>query len=230
MFQSYGSFLYNREVSIKGQKQVSEVVAHHEKQNGLVRVRTRGLHDDWPEDALPWVQMKGGFGSGSSGGTVDPTKQVPPIGSKVYSQYEDNSQYHGVYFGGSATDDKVVEDFKGQEKDSYGHADPGGNLHKVSTKEGEESIERQHVKGSGDKFNKDGDYENKVAGGHMFEGQKDGHFKYKGKLILEAEGGIEIRGLARSTMPIQPGAPSPSAPSAPKARKRPTYKKPGTSV
>lgn len=232
MFATYGSFLLNRQTSIKGQKLVSQVVKHHEKENGLVQVRTRGIHDDWPDESLPWVQMKGGFGSGNNAGTTDATKQIPPVGSKIYSEYEDNSQYHGVYHGGSATDDKKIPEFTGKENygKTYGHADPGGNLHRVGTEEGKEFIERTHKTGSGDMYDKDGNYSNKASGGHTFEAQKDMVFKTKGKLVLDADQ-IEFRHKgAKTSMPIQMGGGSPSAPSAPKARNRPSYSKPGMKV
>lgn len=246
MFTSFASVFAGRSTSIKNQKLVSEVVKHSEKQNGLAQVRTRGLHDDWPEAALPWVQLKDGFGSGSKDGTTNPTQQLAPVGSKVYTQFEDESQYHGQMFSGPASDDKKNPEFTGDNYGkTYGHADPGGNLHRNGTEEGKEFIERTHVSGSGDKYDEKGNYTNKASGGHNFEAQKDMNFKTGGdmnfegqtinlkgaKLILEGAT-MEIRGDAKSTKPILPGAPgpgTPSKPSAPTKRQRPTFNKPGSS-
>ena len=231
MFTSWASFFATRQTSIKGQKLVSEVVKHHDKQNGLVQVRTRGLHDDWPEEALPWMQMKGGFGSGNNGGTTNPTEQIPPVGSKVWTQFEDNSQYHGQYFGGAASDDKKLEPFTGDNYGkAYGHADIAGNLKRTGTEEGKEYIEEVHVKGTNYKMDENGNFNIAATKALNFESQDGGTIKVKGKLVLEADE-IEFKHKgAKSTMPIQTGGGSPSAPNAPKSRSRPVFKKPGPRV
>lgn len=275
MFQSFASMMLRRNPSIKGQKLVGEVVEQlgvksgqgggqgggaasggfndgsgsTDKQNGLVRVRIRDLHDGWPKEALPITQMKGGFGSGNGQGTTDEFKQLAPVGSKVFAEFENNSQYHPVYQGGSGTEDKKVKEFTG---DNYGHTygrvDPGGNLVKTNTKEGEEDYTRQHVSGTTHNMDKDGNYnisaaKNFVAGGeagkmqfdkdHTIEAGGDGHLKYGGKLIIEASE-IEFRhGGARSTTPITLGGGAPSKPgnrTKPTKRTRPTYKSPGMKV
>jgi len=249
MLTSFASYFATRQTSIKGQKLVSEVVKHHPDQNGLVQIRTRNIHDDWPEAALPWVQMKGGYGSGNNQGTTDTTKQIPPVGSKVYSQFEDDSQYHGVYFGGPASDDKKIPEFTGENYGhTYGQADPGGHLVVTNTKEGSESYSRTHPTGTTHGMDKDGGYNVNAAkkvsmGGEegMFKFDKDGALEFGGDLVIRAGGKVTFEGKsmefkhggATSTTPITLGGGGPSAPSSrtkPVKRGRPKYKTPGMSV
>jgi hypothetical protein len=269
MFTSYGNFFLNRRTSIKGHKLVSEVVEQlgvnqggsggsseseddgsksKTKQNGLVRVRTRDIHDNWPTEALPVVQMKGGFGSGNNQGTTDQMKQIPPVGSKVYTEYENDTQYHGVYHGGSASEDKKIPEFTGENYGkTYGHADVGGNLHRTGTEEGKEFIERTHVTGSGDKFDEKGNYMNSAAKEHNFSGEmykgtyEKGHnLDVKGTaewkfedLIINARSIKFQHGGATTNMPISLGGSGPKTPgsrTAPTKRNRPVYRQPGMSV
>jgi hypothetical protein len=270
MFQNYGNFFLNRKTSIKGQKLVGEVVEQlgvdksgqgasdggdsdgsgsTTKQNGLVRIRVRDLHDGWPDEALPVFQMKGGFGSGNNQGTTDPTKQIPPVGSKVFAEFENDSQYHGVYHGGSATEDKKIPEFTGDNYGKvYGHADIAGNLHAVGTEEGKEFISRTHVSGAGDTIDKDGSYTVNAVKDHNANGENhngkydknhnldiggDAVWKVKGKLIVSADQ-IEFQhNGAKSTIPITIGASGPQSPGSrtkPTKRNRPSYNKPGQSV
>ena len=276
MFTSYANFFLNRKTSIKGQKLVGEVVEQlgvsksgqggaqsmaaasggdddgtgsKTKQNGLCRIRNRDLHDGWPDEALPIYQMKGGFGSGNGQGTTDPTKQLPPVGSKVFTEFENDSQYHGVYHGGSASEDKKIPEFTGDNYGKvFGHADPGGNLHAVGTEEGKEFISRTHVTGAGDTIDKDGNYIVNAVKDHNTNGEShngkydknhnldiggDAEWKIKGKLVINADQ-IEFRHKgATSTMPILPGGAGPQSPSSrtkPTKRNRPSYSSPGQSV
>lgn len=153
--------------------------------------------------------MKGGFGSGNAQGTTDQTKQIPPVGSKIYTEFENNSQYHGVYHGGSATEDKKNPEFTGDNYGhTYGHADPGGNLFKVSTKEGEEEITQQHVSGTTQKMDKDGNYSvdamkahNIGAESHSVKTDKDhsidaggaANWKIKDALNIDAGGSATLK-------------------------------------
>jgi hypothetical protein len=272
VFQSYGNFFLNRKTSIKGQKLVGEVVEQlgvkksgqqgaaaqgggasdgsgsTDKQNGLVRIRVRDLHDGWPDAALPVFQMKGGFGSGNNQGTTDPTKQIPPVGSKVFTEFENDSQYHGVYHGGSATEDKKIPEFTGDNYGKvYGHADVGGNLHAVGTEEGKEFIARTHVTGAGDTFDKDGNYINNAVKDHNFSGEsfkgtyEKGHnLDVKGTtewkfedLVINAKSIKFQHGGATTNIPITMGGSGPQSPGSrtkPTKRNRPTYKTPGQSV
>jgi hypothetical protein len=275
MFQNYGNFFLGRKTSIKGQKLVAEVVEQlgvnqgsggeqssgggqgastddgtgsSDKQNGLVRVRVRHLHDGWPNEALPIVQMKGGFGSGNNQGTTDATKQIPPVGSKVYVEFENDSQYHGVYYGGSATEDKKIPEFTGDNYGKvYGHADVGGNIHAVGTEQGKEFISRTHVTGTGDMIDKDGNYLLNALKDHIFSGASfkgtfdSGHaLDVKGTtewkfedLIINAKSIKFQHGGATTNMPIALGGAGPSSPSSrtkPVKRNRPTYNSPGTSI
>jgi hypothetical protein len=247
MLSNPATIVSNQQLGLMGQRMVGEVVEHHPEKHGLVRVRIRGIHDNWPKDCLPWQQGEAGFGHGNDKTTQ--MKPIPPVGAKVYSKFLSNNQFHATYGDGPSSDDKKVDEFtkEGDYPNVYGSADHGGHKEVVNTKEGEESWTRSHIKGTSLGIDKDGNLNHTSAAGVNHTGKsvnmkssegtniegQTGHFKFGGKLIIEASE-IEFRhGSAKTTTPILPGAAgpqSPTAPTLPTAGTRPSFSPVGDKV
>lgn len=238
MFQNPYEIGANQEIGVMGKRLEGEVISHHPTQNGLVQIKIKGLHDGWPNDCIPYQQAEQGYGAGNN--QAGKVGEIPPVGAKTYSRFLSDNQYHPVYTAGPSSDDKKIDDFTNEKvyPYAYGSVDQGGHKEVVNTKEGEESYSRSHVKGSNFGIDKDGNINHssaaklmqmakevmmQAAEGVMLSG-KSGHLKFD-NLILEGKS-IEIRGAAKSTVPITLGAAGPgsvASPTLPSAGKRPSF-------
>src|SRR5690606_2925684 len=101
------------------------------KKRGRVRIRIPALHRNVPDEELPWSMPNNGgqANSGGGAGTVD----IPPIGAKVFVNYDEQDP-HNPRYGGSPTTDDVYGDNELLEEDypyTKGSIDDAGNLVKT---------------------------------------------------------------------------------------------------
>ena len=90
---------------------------------GRIQVRGRDIHDDIPDEDLPWSSPHQGFGSGVEGVGK---KESPRVGAFVFLHHQDDSLYHPQWEAGPATTDKKLPGF---DENTAGHIDSAGNMH-----------------------------------------------------------------------------------------------------
>ncbi len=139
--------------TLKGNRMVGVVVSvDDDKKQQRIKVRVHELHKNIPDDALPWLSPSSLTSSNAAGGagTHGP---IPLKGSKVWTQFTDDSQYHGEYLGGVNTQDTKLDDFTKEGSKwskNYGHAfggvDGSGNFDGIDNKA--DLKESTHVSGT----------------------------------------------------------------------------------
>lgn len=124
-----------------------------EKLHGLqhMQIRIADLHDNTSDADLPYF-APASLPSYSGASDMGHHGPIPPNGSKVWVEYEGDTQYHGVYLGAVQTDSNRIPEFtgKGRYAKSYpqvaGSVDASGSLHAEDHKV--DSREFTHVSGT----------------------------------------------------------------------------------
>lgn len=83
--------------------------------NQRVQVRVHDLHDEIADEDLPWFgpSQLSAFSGSENIGNHGP---VPEVGSKVWINFGDDSQYHGTYGGGVAQTTNQIPEFTNGQK------------------------------------------------------------------------------------------------------------------
>lgn len=117
--------------TIGGKRMMGWVVgdpSEDKTQTQRLRIRIHDLHDDIPDDKLPYFSA-GNTSPYSGAANMGDHGPIPPQGSKVWISFGDSSQYHGLYHGGVQTTENKVPEFtdKGEFGSDYGHVYGGVN-------------------------------------------------------------------------------------------------------
>lgn len=116
-----------------------------------VKIRIRELHREVVDAALPWALP---VLAGSNTSTLG-TLKVPIIGSKVWIQFLDESNYYPIYTGTLTTADlKNTELTATDYPNVYGFIDRSGNKFVVNTEQ--DTVEFTHITGTQLKISTDG--------------------------------------------------------------------------
>lgn len=83
--------------------------------NQQIQVRVHDLHDDTPDEDLPWFSPEQ-LSAYSGAADIGHHGPVPQVGTKVWIKFGDDSQYHGTYGGGVANKPNQIPQFTGQGK------------------------------------------------------------------------------------------------------------------
>ena len=180
-----------------------------------VKVRIHQLHRGIPDAELPWAvkqpQSAQGFGSGLG------SFGVPAKFTKVAIKFMNDSLMYPKYVGGLINSkDQALTEFASDYPEVYGQIDCAGNLLKVVTKQGGETVQFIHKSGSRITIAADGSIEITSA--------KD--------LTLNANGSIALRSSTAAYLEtqgtlyfncayVQSNSASPTVPSSVTPRTRP---------
>ena len=154
MFMPYHHSVSKRGTGVHNNKIRGVVVDNKDPdgdgKRGRIKIRCRDIHDNFPDDHLPWALPEEGFGHGGPGqGKVN----IPPIGSTVFVTHQDNTLYHPQYSHGPSTDDRPVKELGA---DKPGQVDRGGNLSMVDHSGGKNEKIETHQSGTGHKTDTEG--------------------------------------------------------------------------
>jgi len=205
--------------SFKNKKFVGKVVDNNDpKKLQRCKVRCRGIHDGVPDDDLAWaVKLQGAGGGGTK---VD----VPPLGTEVIVEFQDDTLYHPLYYGTRQTISALSSELTGT---NYPHQineiDRTGNLIVRDTTTNEFIF--THISGTTIHIDGSGNVTIKVAKSLSIETQTPMNFtslaainiKSMAAINIEGVGGVNLRGPTN----INDKGPSVTAPAAPGARGRP---------
>lgn len=123
----------------------------NKRQLQRIKVRIHDLHDNVKDEDLPWL-LPGNLPSYSGGANVGDHGPVPPNGSKVWVEFEGDTQYHGVYTGAVQAKTNKISDFtnKGKYAKNYpaasGGVDQSGSL--TAKDHVKDTSEETHVAGT----------------------------------------------------------------------------------
>lgn len=226
MFDPFAYIIKRRDRGVYGNKIRAQVVENKDPDGrGRIKARARDLHDNFPDDHLPWSGPHEGFGAGVAGSGK---KDIPPIGSYVFLGHQDDSLYHPHYYDGPATDDKQIPELN---ENTPGHVDRGGNLHSKSFGENNDQniITDQHQSGTTQKIDTDGSVthqnvknktETTYGDTHLIQGDDKTvlHIKFK-KVMFDCDEIIMKK-------PQDGGQYKKPDDNKPGARKKPTFNKP----
>lgn len=245
MFDPFAYQISRRDRGVVGNKirgvVVDNVDPDKDNPRGRIKVRARDIHDQFPDDHLPWSMPHEGFGAGTAGSGK---KDIPPIGAIVFISHQDDSLYHPQYHDGPSTDDKNIKEL---DHNTPGHVDRAGNLHSRAYGENNDQniITDTHQSGTGRVINTDGsitdntvkDHSHSVFGDSTVNNAQkkiettygdEGHTIKAKKFIVDAEEIIFKTANFNAMKPVggSPNSKLGSAPSAPGARTKPTFNKP----
>lgn len=120
-----------------------------------IKVSIPGVFDSSNEAELPWVAplAEGPIPNGSGFGSFG---LVPPVGSKVFVQFQHGNPLYPVYYGSPIVQGDRVAEANVNYPNRYGWRDPRGNVFYVDTTEGGNVIRLQHASGTTITINNDG--------------------------------------------------------------------------
>jgi Type VI secretion system/phage-baseplate injector OB domain len=213
---------------------------------GRVKIRLRDLHDEIPDEDLPWSLPQGGFEAGSKGtGKV----KIPRKNASVFVTFQDNSLYHPQYSDGPSTDDRPDDEMKENypnrvvKKDHAGNAtihdynedeessgssssnnSSSGNKTASSSSEGgdkqeKNEITKAHASGTTTKINTDGSVDITTAKAITINVNGPASIVASGKCTISSKEEIDIRA---PKVNINKGGPS--TPTEAKKRDKPSAK------
>jgi hypothetical protein len=153
-----------------GQRRLSGWVVNNKdpEQNQRVRVRIHDLHEGIPDDKLPWFAA-GDLPSYSGSADLGNHGPLPPVGSKVWVTFDDDTQYHGTYHGAVVNSKNQIPEFTGKDSiygpdypQAYGSVDESGNLSGTSTIRDTKAF--THVSGTGHEIDGRGNFSAVING------------------------------------------------------------------
>jgi len=196
------------------------------------KVRCRGVHEGMDDASLPWA-MKGQHAGGDQN-KVD----VPPLGTEVMIEFQDDTIYHPIWHGSRQTYDNANPELTSTNyPNQIGEIDRSGNKFVRDTKT--DAWEFTHVSGSQITFDGFGHIKLVVADGKVgpdatttvpkgitieIQGpcsilaKEDINIKTQGTTNIEAVGQVNIRA---AKINLNDQGPNVSAPAVPPARTRP---------
>lgn len=120
-----------------------------------IKVSIPGVFDSPNEAELPWVAplAEGPIPNGSGFGSFG---LVPPVGSKVFVQFQHGNPLYPVYYGSPIVQGDRVAEANVNYPNRYGWRDPRGNVFYVDTTEGGNVIRLEHASGTTVTINNDG--------------------------------------------------------------------------
>jgi hypothetical protein len=155
------------------------------------RIRVRDMYGNLPDSALPWVGKRDAEFTGAAEGVG--SVSVPPIGSKVWVEYEDDTPYHGRYYGAPATTDVGVGNVLPNYPNVRGFCDEAGNKVFITTAEGSVTINIIHVSGTNVVFSNNGDLSGSVAGSATLNIKENLNAYVGGSIELDAQQNINLK-------------------------------------
>lgn len=116
-----------------------------------IRVRIHDLHDEIKDEDLPWFSP-GNLPSYSGGANVGDHGPIPPVGSKVWVEFEGDTQYHGVYTGAVQAKTNKISDFTGKGKYAKSYPNAAGGVDRSGSLAAADHVrdwkEETHVSGT----------------------------------------------------------------------------------
>lgn len=175
----------------------SDVKDEKSRKQQRIKVRIPDLHDDIKDDDdLPWFST-GNLPSYSGSSNIGDHGPIPPIGTKVWVSFSDDTQYHGHYIGAVQNEKTKIPEFtdkKSEYSQSYPHAhgsvDQSGTFHAVDTKR--DVREHTHVTGTAHHIDGKGNVNVVINGDVERKDNKDAAKKFAKGLTMAVFGDISL--------------------------------------
>jgi hypothetical protein len=157
-----------------------------------LRIRIPEIHDNIPDDKLPWAIKIAHHPYGQFLGGTAGAFGVPPKGALLYVMLQKGDQHYPVYLAGAIVETCQLPEAKVNYPWRYGFKDIRGNLFYVDTKEGVNQV--YFKQGTSDltlKIDKDGNVEFTGVKNFKMSVKEDAEINVGGDLTYNIEGGVE---------------------------------------